>query len=86
MNKYIKVKRSKLPKTVTGCKCRMHLYTSWPLPFRYVSVWPSPARKSGFVVHCNDGSSGVSIQEISIHCCSFRRARVIAKRFVEGKA
>ena len=81
MNKFMKIKSRDLP-TCDGRRCRLHVAAIYPLPHCFATVWPRVDRKSGFVVHRYDVDDYLE----SIKTNSYRRARVIAKRFVEGKA
>lgn len=81
MKKVMKMKNGDLP-TCDGVRCLLHVYANYPLPHRFSTVWPRFDRKSGFVVHRYDVDDYLE----SIKTNSYRRARVIAKRFVEGKA
>ena len=84
MNAYTKIKRQELPKTSTGRRCRLHLTSSGAADFRFASVWPRVDRKSGFHVSRYSHNAGGLLG--LVYASSFRRARVIAKRFVEGCA
>lgn len=82
MNAYSKLKRSETTVTLSGERCRLHLYSNWPLPHRFATIWPRVDRKSGFVV--NRYESGEYAESIKTN--SYRLARIAAKRFVEGRA
>lgn len=84
MNAYTKLKRSEMQKAQYGERCRLHIISNQPLPYRFAAVWPRSWRNSGFVVNRYDHAAGGYVASIETN--SFRRARAIAKRFVEGKA
>lgn len=84
MNAYTKIKNADLA-SCDGRRCRLHIAALYPMPYRFATVWPRYDRKSGFVVHRYEGGTFGDYAE-SIMTNSLRRARVIAKRFVEGRA